>query len=564
MTNNIVVLAALNAKHIHTSLALRSIKASCGGCTERVELVELTINDREDRILSTLYEKNPAALAFSCYIWNIELIKKLLPELRKLLPDTKIILGGPEAAYGDDAPLVSGLCDVVACGEGEENFPTLAGLALNGRMDEENLSHVNGIKYMSSGVVAANPVKRAAFGELPFAYGDYIPDGRIVYYESSRGCPFGCTYCMSGAERGVRYRPLDKVKCELKELIDKNVKLVKFVDRTFNAEGARAAEIWRFLMDEPNTTAFHFEIAADLLDDGALTLLKDARAGLFQFEIGVQSANPEALGAVRRKTDLARLSRNVSELKKSGNIRLHLDLIAGLPGEGYASFAHSFDFVYSLGPHHIQLGFLKLLPGTGLRAEAASRGIVHRDAAPYEVLYTRDISYAELVKLKRVEEAVGLVYNSGAFKTFLRYAAGWFGSAFDFYESFADFCFSRGASGRSAGRAGLTLMLYEYAASRFGEPYLMKDLLKFDACLSGDHKFEAFWPPERTDAKKPEEARRAARKFAANGRRVHIEAFSCNVAEWADGTAPVLREKANQCAFVYPTEAGGAVRYEIL
>ncbi len=433
-----ILLTGISAKFIHSCLAVHLLSNYAKeqyGITSQT--AEFTINQPEDLILSELYRAAPDLLGFSCYIWNYERIHRLIRSIKKVLPKTLIFLGGPEVSFDTPKVLAETGADFVLSGEGEEPFSRLCMALENGT----SLAEVPSLTWREGEQIRVNPMaKPLDLEKLPFVYGDFSQfENRIIYYEAQRGCPFNCQYCLSSVDKGVRFQPFDKVKTELKYFLDANVPQVKFVDRTFNTNAKFAMDIWRFLAENDNgITNFHFEMESDLFTEEQLEFLSTVRPGLFQFEIGVQSTNPETLKAVDRRTDFDKLTKVVNWLKKGQNIHLHLDLIAGLPFEDYESFGHSFDVVYNLNPDQLQLGFLKLLKGSGLRRDAEKYGIVCRDEAPYEVLCTRELPFSDLLRLKEIEEQVELYYNSGRFRAALQYLVPLAESPFRFFEKLAD------------------------------------------------------------------------------------------------------------------------------
>ena len=450
------LLVAVNAKYIHSNPAVYSLCAflpeELRDCTE---IAEYTINQKSGDILEDIYKRNPDVIGFSCYIWNIETVREVLYELPKLLYRVPVWLGGPEVSYNAgellaEFPGVTG----VMLGEGEKTFSELLRFYLekekNGQKPdrvgkqktEDNavsgLSAIAGL-YLRSGVTAERePMEMDA---LPFLYRHPERfENRIIYYESQRGCPFGCSYCLSSIEKTVRQRDLSIVKRELFVFLEHKVKQVKFVDRTFNCREAHALAIWSYLAEHDNgVTNFHFEIAAELLTEAACEVLKTMRPGLVQLEIGVQTTNPDTLRAINRAARPDRLKKAVETIHSFGNIHQHLDLIAGLPLEDYESFARSFNWVFALEPEQLQLGFLKVLHGSQMEKDAEKYGICYRHTPPYEVLYTKDISYEEICRLKKIEEMVELYYNSRQFVTTLRFLVKEFASPFSMFESLADF-----------------------------------------------------------------------------------------------------------------------------
>jgi len=429
-----VSLVALNAKFIHTSLALRSLMSYADPKGLYTVIREYTINNRIDFIVSDIYKEKPDYIGFSCYIWNIELIKVIAKRLKKVLPSTKMFFGGPEVSYDSINFLEENpFADIVIRGEGEKAYKSLLELWLNG----DDLSKINGIVYRTNDTIIENPgVLPIELDKIPFVYSNAEEfKNKIIYYETQRGCPYNCQYCLSSVEKGVRFLSEKRVKSDLDFFLKNKVSQVKFVDRTFNCNHNHAMMIWKYLMENDNgITNFHMEITADILKDEAINLLKNARKGLFQFEIGVQSTNELTIDAIKRSAKFGGIADVVKKISLGQNIHQHLDLIAGLPYENYESFKRSFNDVYALEPQQLQLGFLKLLKGSGLRIDAEKYGIVFADEAPYEVLYTNDISFDELLKLKAIEEMVETFYNSGKALTAVKFAINQMGDAFGFFE----------------------------------------------------------------------------------------------------------------------------------
>ncbi|MDD6826172.1 MAG: B12-binding domain-containing radical SAM protein [Oscillospiraceae bacterium] len=418
-----ILLCAVNAKYIHTNIAVRLIG---GYCRERISsdisIAEYTINNHTDDIVQDLYAKHPDVIAFSCYIWNIRMIYEICTVLKKILPEILIVLGGPEVTYNPHQILTNlPECDFIITGEGEESSRQLYSCLENG----SDLSEISGITYRdNSGKIISNPQNAPIdMGVLPFPYDNFEEiQHRICYYEASRGCPFRCQYCLSSVEKGVRFAPIEKVKKELSIFLEHRVKQVKFVDRTFNANNSFAIEIVNFLIDNDNKiTNFHFEVAAETLSDELLSLLKSARKGLFQLEIGVQSTNSSTLKTICRNGIIEKVGYVTEELKKAGNIHVHLDLIAGLPHEDIKSFVNSFNDVHSLLPHQLQLGFLKVLHGSGMEKMCNEYKISYSPFPPYEVLKTHCLSYDDILFLKQIEEMVETYYNSNRFVHSLNY-----------------------------------------------------------------------------------------------------------------------------------------------
>ena len=464
-----VVLAAVNAKYIHSNLAVYSLKAYAGQAGYPVKLKEYTINQPFGEILKDLYQSQPGLLCFSCYIWNKTLIDDLAAEIHKLLPETQIWVGGPEVtycarAYLEAHPAVNG----VLRAEGEASFLELV---KHVRLDcaAQELEDIPGLTFRRAGIIYETDERELLdMDELPFPYGN-LEDftNRIIYYESSRGCPFSCSYCLSSLDKKLRFRSLDLVKKELRFFIDQKVPQVKFVDRTFNCNRARALEIWRFLVEQDQgVTNFHFEIGADLLGPEEIACMHTMRPGLIQLEIGVQSVNPNTIREIDRVMDLEKLEANVAQIHQGKNIHQHLDLIAGLPYEGYESFRQSFNRVYWMQPQQLQLGFLKVLKGSRMERMAEEYGCVYLEREPYEVLKTNWLSYGEILSLKQVESMVEIYYNSGQFEHTLPLLEGLFSSPFALYEELGRFYEEKGYGQISHSRMRRYEILLEFLEER--------------------------------------------------------------------------------------------------
>lgn len=486
-----VLLAALNAKYIHTSPALRSLRAYADDEEKYTVLKEYTINNRIEFIVSDIYKEKPDYIGFSCYIWNIEMIKVAARRLKKILPNTVMVFGGPEVSY-DAAEFLreNDFADIVMRGEGERTYKNL----LDKWSAKEDISDVRGITFRKDGQIYENPNSEPlALDDIPFIYKNADEfKNKIIYYETQRGCPYNCQYCLSSVEKGVRFLSEERVKSDLKFFIDNRVKQVKFVDRTFNCSHDHAMMIWKYIMDNDNgVTNFHMEITADILRDEAIELLKGARKGLFQFEIGVQSTNKKTIEAVKRNTAFGGITDVVKKVAEAGNIHQHLDLIAGLPYEDYESFGRSFDDVYFLEPEQLQLGFLKLLKGSGLRRDAEKYGIVCTDEAPYEVLYTKELSFDDLQRLKGVEEMVETFYNSGKAKTTVKFAVEKCGRPFVFFEKLSLWWAENGYDEISHSKMDLYGRLFDFfrECGDFKD-YIgyIKELLRYDIYLGDNMK----------------------------------------------------------------------------
>lgn len=420
-----IVLTTLNAKYTHHNLALRYLRAYCKDAFPGIVVKEFNINQQLSMILSELVDQSPDVLGFSCYIWNIEQTLELITNLKKVMPHVIIVLGGPEVSYDyHDLMQRFQTIDYIIVGEGEKPLLELLTLLnVDRQPTASQLQNVPSLVYRINGAIHVNPSLTMDLAEIPGAYQDHLEEleHKIVYYETSRGCPFGCEYCLSARSGKVRYFPMERVKAELKQLAGLGIEQIRFVDRTFNCDRQRAYELIRFMMELETTTRFQLEIGGDLLTDELIQLLEQAPANRFQFEIGVQSTNLETLRQVGRTSDLSKLADNCRKLRERTKVRFLLDLIAGLPDESFERFGYSFDYVYQLQPTKIQLGFLKLLKGSRLRERVEEFGCVFTDKAPYEVLSTSSISYQQLAFLKVIEDLVEAYYNSGRFTTSLNY-----------------------------------------------------------------------------------------------------------------------------------------------
>jgi radical SAM superfamily enzyme YgiQ (UPF0313 family) len=440
-----ILLTAINAKYIHSNLAVYSLKAYAKD--ERVELAEYTINQQKDDILMDIYKKRPDILCFSCYIWNLDYVEEIIREIHKLRPELPVWVGGPEVSY-DSVNVLERLPEVtgVMKGEGEETFAALCAAwkdSSDGQGISQEYADISGITYRAeTGEIIENPWRPVMdLSKVPFVYQQIDAfEHKIIYYESSRGCPFSCSYCLSSVDKQLRFRDLKLVKQELQFFIDHNVPQVKFVDRTFNCRHEHAMAIWRYIAEHDNgVTNFHFEIAADLLNEEEVTFLETVRPGLFQFEIGVQSTNPKTIQEIRRVMDFEKVGDVVQRIQTAGNIHQHLDLIAGLPYENIDSFARSFDDVYRLKPEQIQLGFLKVLKGSYMETQQENYGLVCKNRPPYEMLYTRWLTYEDVIRLKGIEEMVEVYYNSRQFTHTMEALEKEYTSAFTMYDSLQNY-----------------------------------------------------------------------------------------------------------------------------
>lgn len=464
------LLAAINAKYIHSNLAVYSLRAYAQKHGQETQIAEYTINQTLDGILMDLYRQQPDLLCFSCYLWNISYVEQLIREIPKVMPRTKIWLGGPEVSYNavdmlEEYPALSG----VMRGEGEETFLEL----LEYYHREENggsgggLSDIPGITYREKDGSIRETASRPALdlSTVPFPYkeiGDFR--NRIVYYESGRGCPFSCSYCLSSIDKCLRFRDIELVKEELQFFIDHEVPQVKFVDRTFNCRHDHAMAVWSYLKEhDRGITNFHFEIAADLLNEEEMELIRSMRPGLIQLEIGVQSANSSTIREIRRVMDLDRVGQVTARIRETGNVHQHLDLIAGLPFEDYRSFSESFNRVYAMKPQQLQLGFLKVLKGSLMHEKTEEYRLLYQERPPYEVLSTKWLSYSDLIRLKQIEEMTEVYYNSGQFHNTMEHAREAFPDAFSMYEALARYYDSRG--------------LFQVSHTRIARYEILKDFL---------------------------------------------------------------------------------------
>ena len=481
-----VVLTAINAKYIHSNLAVYSLRAYADPYRDEIEIAEYTINQHLDDILMDLYKKKPDVLCFSCYIWNLTYVEELIREVKKIFPMLPIWVGGPEVSY-DAQDVLKRLPEVtgVMFGEGEETFLEL----LKHYHKEGNaLSEIDGIAYRDEeGNICQNPWRKTIdLSTVPFVYQDMADfKNKIIYYESSRGCPFSCSYCLSSVDKCLRFRSLDLVKKELQFFIDEEVPQVKFVDRTFNCKHDHAMAIWTYIKEhDKGITNFHFEVAADLLNEEEIRLIEQMRPGLIQLEIGVQSTNAETIREIRRTMKFSEVSRIVKRINQGENVHQHLDLIAGLPYEDLESFQQSFDDVYGLRPEQLQLGFLKVLKGSYMEEMKEEYGIVYKSKPPYEVLYTKWLSYEDVLILKLIEEMVEVYYNSGQFSYTLRYLEKEYDSPFQLFLELGKYYETHELHMMSHSRITRYEILLGFIRSKgFQNEKVYQELLTFDLYL---------------------------------------------------------------------------------
>ncbi len=496
-----LLLIAVNAKYIHSNPAVYALKAFAGQYGDEIEIVEFTINHYPDDILQEIYKRKPDVAAFSCYIWNLQMIERIVKDLPKILPQTDIWAGGPEVSYDAEDflfahPEVKG----VMVGEGEETFCELAGYYIDGG----SLERIRGITYRTNqGEIVTNGMRPLLdLDRIPFLYENLQEfENRIIYYESSRGCPFSCSYCLSSIDKRVRFRSTEKVLEELQFFLDRDVAQVKFVDRTFNCRHSHALAIWRYIREHDNgVTNFHFEIEADLLNEEELALLNSMRPGLVQLEIGVQSTNTDTVREIDRVMDFVHLCRNVKRIKEGANIRQHLDLIAGLPYEGYESFVRSFNDVYALRPDQFQLGFLKVLKGSKMHRNAAAYGLCYHTEPVYEVLRTEWLSYDEILRLKAVEEMVEVYYNSGQFAHTMRHLEKEFSHAFEMYQRLGEYYERENLNGKNHSRMARFVILRDFIRTVTDQP-VYEEYLTLDIYLRENSKSRPAWAEDLSGEK---------------------------------------------------------------
>ncbi|HBP37611.1 MAG TPA: hypothetical protein DD640_02510 [Clostridiales bacterium] len=567
-----VVLCALNARYSHTSLALRYLRTFVGQRwpqAPQLLLTEWTINDQPANIARQLFRMDAAVYAFSCYIWNISQIRQICRQLRKIRPDAWIIWGGPEVSHDADERLSGDSpVDLILSGEGEMTFlellrrlyPEQETMMVRDAA-EARLDSVPGLTWRDpvTGRVRSNPaaplLKPDAW-TFPYTDDDLLASGsRIIYYETSRGCPFRCAYCLSALDKEVRFRPLPQVFAELDRLIAGRLQQVKLVDRTFNCQPERARQIWQYLIDRRETiggTNFHFEVAGDLLDNESVDLLNQAPPGLIQLEIGVQTINPEVLRIVNRPSRLERLQEQVRKLRRAGRVHLHLDLIAGLPGEDLDSFGHSLDFVWELRPQQLQLGFLKILPGSPMKQLASERGFLWQDDPPYEVLQSDRLNFAGLDLLKTIAQVIDTFHNSGLFGYSLLWLARRWPRPWLFLQELAGWLEGQGCLDRALGSEERSRLLWQFGGKVLPElaagsrsALAWRDMLRLDYLLSGQKDQPAwmgFWEnsPDAADKTRLRQERQLFRERHPDCGRFRIERLSFD------------RNRLRDCGELYP------------
>ncbi|WP_455794499.1 B12-binding domain-containing radical SAM protein [Clostridium butyricum] len=535
-----VVLAAINSKFIHSNLAVRYLRTYTKDLDYNCVIREFTINDREEKVLEQIIKEKPDIVAFSTYIWNVEFILRVANLIKRVDSNIEILYGGPEVSFDSRSFLKENIGEYVIEGEGEKTYRDFVLYKLG----KINLEDVRGLHYKITDMVYSNEKRPLmSMDEIVFPYEDDEDlTNKIVYFESSRGCPFNCKYCLSSTSHGVRFLNIDRVLKELKYFIDKKVRLVKFVDRTFNCNHKFAMAIWEFLINSDTETQFHFEISADILKDEEIEILSKAPEGRFQFEVGVQTTNDEVLRNINRFVNFSHIKEKVEELMAIKNIKQHLDLIAGLPGEDYNSFEKSFNDVYSIRPEEIQLGFLKLLKGSSMREEAYKYGMEYSPYPPYEILKTDKITYEELLKLKKVEEMVDKYYNSQKFNLIIKYFEEKFDKPFDFYYSLGNFFENQGYFNRSISNAEYYKVFLDFNETVLenNNEYL-KGIIRFNYLIYNKRR----GLPEflRSDMKKEEEKSiKEKLKEEYSFKEYHLEKFNINMDKYIQ-KGEIFKEK---------------------
>lgn len=544
-----LLLTAINAKYIHSNLAVYSLRAYAKEYREQIELAEYTINHRMEYILSGIYKKRPDVLCFSCYIWNISEVLAVAEEFHKLCPDVPIWMGGPEVSYEvenflQEHPFVTG----VMVGEGEKIFQDLCEYYVN--LEEkgkicfgEKPETIKGLAFLNADghMILTEPQTPLDMSTIPFCY-DEMEDfkNRIIYYESSRGCPFRCSYCLSSIDKKLRFKDIGLVKQELLFFIEKEVPQVKFVDRTFNCDHHHAMEIWRFLKEnDRGITNFHFEIAADLLTDEEIEFIAGLRPGLIQLEIGVQTTNPETITEIHRSMDLERVKYVTSRIKEGKNVHQHLDLIAGLPFEDYMTFQKSFDEIYALKPEQLQLGFLKVLKGSYMFEHAKEYGVIYQSRPPYETMETKWLSFDEVLKIKQVEEMLEVYYNSRQYPMSIKLLETEFDSAFAMFAALGDYYEQKGYFSLSHSRIQRLNIFLEFVETIDKEHLeVFRQAATYDIYSRENAKSRPAFSGDLS------EFRELTRKFCKKGKLEHIEKFDYRMPQ--EETVTTLPEREEQ------------------
>ncbi|MBC2459246.1 B12-binding domain-containing radical SAM protein [Clostridium beijerinckii] len=534
-----VLITAIDSKFIHSNLAVRYLKSFTRDMDYESKIKEFTINDREGRILEEIIKEKPDIVAFSTYIWNVELISRVANLIKRVNSNIEILYGGPEVSFDSRSFLKNNVGEYVIEGEGEKTYRDF----ILYKLGKIKLEDVRGLHYKVNDIVYSNEKRPLmSMDEIVFPYEENEDlTNKIVYYEASRGCPFNCKYCLSSTSHGVRFLDIDRVLKALMYFINKEVRLVKFVDRTFNCNSKFAMAIWDFLINQDTNTQFHFEISADILKPQEIELLSKAPKGRFRFEVGVQTTNDEVLRNINRFVNFSDIKEKVLEIEALRNIDQHLDLIAGLPGEDYESFKKSFNDMYEIKPEEIQLGFLKLLKGSSMREDADKYGMEYSPYPPYEILKTDKISYEELLKLKKVEEMVDKYYNSQKFNHIIRYFERKFELPFDFYYSLGMFFEDKGYFSKNIGNAEYYKVFLDYSESVLQESNkYLKEIIRFNYLIFNKKR----GLPEflRSDMEKEEEKSiKEKLKEQYSFKEYHLEKFKINIEKYIE-TGEILEE----------------------
>lgn len=539
-----ILLTAINAKYIHSNLAVYSLQAYAKkylGQEVNVDIIEYTINHPVADILEGIYKEKPDVLCFSCYIWNMRYVAELMQEYHKLCPDVPIWVGGPEVSYEAEIFLaehseVTG----IMIGEGEQTFLEIC-RHYGENKEADVLEDIAGIAYRRGEEICHTRIRAAVdMSEIPFCYGQIEEfKNRIIYYESSRGCPFRCSYCLSSIEKQLRFRNIELVKQELAFFVEKKVPQIKFVDRTFNCNHEHAMAIWKFIKENDNgITNFHFEVSADLLTEEELALIREMRPGLIQLEIGVQSTNEATIREIHRTMKLDKLKEVVLEIQMGQNIHEHLDLIAGLPYEDYDTFAQSFDEIYALKPNQLQLGFLKVLKGSYMYEHADEYELIYRTNPPYEVLRTKWLDFAEVLKIRQVEEMLEVYYNSGQYEVTMKMLETQYRSPFVMYQRMGEFYERHGYFGMSHSRVRRAEILLEFVKEDASEAVLVvQESLIFDLYYRENCKSRPRWACDMSEWK------HVSRRYCKNGTQTHVERFSYRFPEKSQRSVTCLPER---------------------
>ena len=551
-----ILLTAVNAKYIHSNLAVYELRAYAKEYLKAnhidIEIKEYTINHQVDDILEGIYKAKPDVLCFSCYIWNIGYVEEVAEEFHKLCPNVPIWVGGPEVSYETETflrshPQMTG----AILGEGEQTFLELCEAYANAG----ELADIAGLAYRDGEQIRFTGAREALdMSRIPFCYeSEWNFENRIIYYESSRGCPFRCSYCLSSVEKQLRFRDIELVKKELAFFIEKQVPQIKFVDRTFNCNHEHAMEIWRFIMEHDNgVTNFHFEVSADLLTEEEIALIGQMRPGLIQLEIGVQSTNEATIEEIHRTMKLARLKEVVQKVQQAGNIHEHLDLIAGLPYEDYATFAHSFDEIYALKPNQLQLGFLKVLKGSYMYEHAAEYELCYRTRPPYEVLATKWLTFDDVLCIRQVEEMLEVYYNSGQYEVTMKILETQYESPFAMYQQMGAFYEKMGYFNMSHSRIRRAEILLEFAKEKAAEGNIAKETLPvleesliFDLYYRENSKSRPKWAWDMAEWKT------LTRRYCKNGKQSHVERFSYHFPEKTVRSIKELPKREKEPQYVW-------------